>query len=115
MLRRVLRLAAIGVSLAATLAHAQGADARRPTLAMMNFTNSALINRADYDPLEWSVPEMISTRLARNPQIEVVDRRRLQALLDEQRLGASSAVDQNSAARIGQLLGALHGFWNCRH
>ncbi len=80
----------------------------KPTIALMNFTNAALANRADYDPLEWSVPELISGRLARNSQIQVVDRRRLQALLDEQNLGASGRVDDATAAHIGKLLGARY-------
>jgi TolB-like protein len=82
--------------------------APRPTLALMNFTNAALINRADYEPLEWSVPELISTRLARNPEIDLVDRRRLQQLLDEQNLGASGRTESESAARVGRLLGAKY-------
>lgn len=39
-------------------------------------------------------------------ELKVVDRDRLQALLEELRLGTSGVVDQNTAPRVGRLLGA---------
>ena len=86
---------------------AQGATSR-PTLAVMNFTNAALTNKADYDPLEWGIPELIATRLASNTQIDVVERSRLSALIAEQDLSASGRVDQSTAVRIGKLVGARY-------
>jgi TolB-like protein len=77
-------------------------------LAAMLFTNATLVDAADYAPLEWSVPELLTTRLARNPALDVVDRRRLQSLLDEQNLGATSRVDAETAARAGRLVGARY-------
>ena len=78
----------------ACLASANGGAqtaAPRPTLALMNFTNAALINRADYEPLEWSVPELISTRLARNPEIDLVSITAPNALHKEMSLAAIAA------------------------
>jgi TolB-like protein len=87
---------------------AQSQALRANSMALMNFTNASLVNASDYAPLEWAIPELIGTRLARNPLLDIVDRRRLQALLDEQDLGASGRADPASAARIGRVLGARY-------
>ncbi|MBI3946737.1 MAG: discoidin domain-containing protein [Armatimonadetes bacterium] len=42
------------------------------------------------------------------PEFAVVERARLQDLLQEQRIGESGLVDSDTAARLGKLLGASH-------
>jgi TolB-like protein len=49
---------------------------------------------------------MLITDLADLPEIRVVERARLKAVLDEHGLVASGKVDAASAARVGKLLGA---------
>lgn len=49
---------------------------------------------------------MIITDLGKIGSLQVVERVRLQALLDEMRLGQTGVVDAGSAQRIGRLLGA---------
>ena len=81
---------------------------RRPIVAVMYFTNSALVNNTDYQPLSKGVAELLITELSRNGNIRVVERDRLQQLLDEQNLSASGRVDKETAVRVGKLLGAGH-------
>lgn len=92
----------------ATSVTAQGASGAKPTVAVMYFTNGALANNADYAPLSKGLAEMLITELAGNTNIRVVERDRLQALLDEQNLGGSGRVEKETAAKIGKTLGALH-------
>jgi len=92
----------------ATDATAQAAAGGKPTVAVMYFTNGALGNNADYAPLSKGLAEMLITELAANTNIRVVERDRLQALLEEQNLGGSGRVEKETAARIGKTLGALH-------
>lgn len=80
----------------------------RPIVAVMYFTNSALVNNADYQPLSKGVAELLITELSRNSNIRVVERDRLQQLLDEQNLSASGRVDKETAVQVGKLLGAGH-------
>ncbi len=108
MLRSVRVLAVCLLTVMGSSASAAQGATSRPTLAVMNFTNSALTNKADYDPLEWGIPELIATRLASNTQIDVVERSRLSALIAEQDLSASGRVDQATAVRVGKMLGALY-------
>jgi TolB-like protein len=101
-------------SVAGALAAAAGTaplsaqDAPKPTVAVMNFTMSALSSNVDYTPLSKGLAEVLITELARNPTIRVVERDRLQALLDEQGLSASGRVDMETIVRTGKLLGAGH-------
>jgi TolB-like protein len=112
--RRAARLV-IPALLAAATARAQqpvtaapGASDSRPTVAVLYFTNGALVGNADYAPLSKGMAEMMITELARNPGIRVVERDRLQRLLDEQTLGGGDRVDKETAVRLGKILGAHH-------
>lgn len=96
----------LGTTLGVT-ADAQDA-ASKPTLAVMDFTNSAIRNNADYQPLSKGLGEMLITEFSANSNIRVVERDRLQALLGEQDLGASGRIDAATSAAKGKTLGAQH-------
>ncbi len=57
-------------------------------------------------PLERALAEMLTTDLAQTDRLTVVERARVQALLDEIRLGESGLAQADGAARPGRLLGA---------
>jgi tetratricopeptide (TPR) repeat protein len=59
-----------------------------------------------YAPLGKGLSEMMITDLSQVKSLTVVERVRLQALLDEFALGKSGMVDGQTAARAGKLLGA---------
>lgn len=113
-LRRRLASLAVATSIAMPLAAQQpvvkspGTPDSRPTVAVLYFDNGAMLGHADYEPLRKGMAEMMITELARNPAIRVVERDRLQHLLDEQNLGNSDRVDKETAIRIGKVLGAHH-------
>jgi|EP01012_Entosiphon_sulcatum_P068462 TolB-like protein len=98
--------------LAAGIAPARRADAQaastKPTVAVLYFTNGAIGKTAEYAPLSKGLAEMLITEMAANTNIRVVERDRLQALLEEQNLGNSGRVEKETAAKIGKTLGALH-------
>jgi len=50
--------------------------------------------------------EVIGARLSADPSLQLVERERLEAILDEQKLSLSAAVRPEEAARIGWLAGA---------
>jgi TolB-like protein len=80
----------------------------RPTVAVMYFTNAALVRNDEYAPLSKGIAEMLITELAGNRSIRVVERDQLQKLLEEQDLGAAGRVDKETAVRLGKVLGARH-------
>lgn len=77
-----------------------------PTIMVLNFTNAALVDHDSYEPLSYGLIDMLSSELKGNPDIQVVERSQLGALLKEQDLGASKRVDPTTAARVGKILGA---------
>lgn len=82
---------------------------QRPTVAVMpNFDNGSVLNHADYDALGKGIADVLITELATNGSIRVVERDRIQQLIDEQNLGASGRVDKSTAVQVGKLLGVQH-------
>ena len=59
-----------------------------------------------YAPLSRGLSEMLSVDLANIERLRLVERTRLQALLDELELAQSDVVDPSSAPQVGRLLGA---------
>ncbi len=59
-------------------------------------------------PLGRALAEMLVTDLSQTERLRVLERARVQALLDEMRLGASGRVAPETAARSGRLLRAEH-------
>lgn len=59
-------------------------------------------------PLSRALAEMLSTDLAQTPRLTVLERARVQALVDEMALAQRGLTDGGTAARSGRLLGAAH-------
>lgn len=102
-------LAALTLTVSALPLSAQGAAAaQKPTLAVLYFTNGALIDNASYAPLSKGMAEMLITELSQNNAVRVVERDRLQSLIEEQNLQSSDRVDKETAVKLGKTLGARH-------
>jgi TolB-like protein len=81
----------------------------RPTVAVLSFNTNVLgAGAADYASLGKGVADMMITELVRNGNIRVVERERIDAILKEQELGSNGRMDQQTAVRIGKLLGARY-------
>jgi len=74
------------------------------TLAVTYFGERGLPEKSK--PLQKALASMLITDLSKAEGIKVVDRIKLQKLLDEMKLSASGMVDTKTAPRIGRLLGA---------
>jgi TolB-like protein len=92
-------LALLGVLLVALIPSRAQAD----TVAVLYFENQG--NPA-LEPLKVGLTQMLITDLQGTDGVTVVERSQLQALLDELELGHSGAVDPDTAAKVGNLLGA---------
>jgi TolB-like protein len=81
------------------------ADSSTITLAVLNFKNNS--GQFALDALEKSVPEMLKTELSRSAsRLLVVEREKLETILQEQALGQTGVLDEQTAQRVGQLVGA---------
>ena len=98
------RVALIG-ALALVASRAAAAEApAKPTLAILFFDYTG--KDAGLEPLREGLAQMLISDFSTAPQVRVVERARLEALLEEQKLGQSGKVDAASASRVGKLLGA---------
>jgi len=101
--------ASAALAVAALPAAAQTPSAnQRPTVAILYFTNGALTDNASYAPLSKGMAEMLITELSQNSAVRVVERDRLQSLIEEQNLQNSDRVDKETAVKLGKTLGARH-------
>jgi len=73
------------------------------SLAVLNFRN--LGSNAGFDPLAKGLADMVITDLSQVKALTVIERSRMQALFEEMGLGQSGLVDEQTAPRVGQLLG----------
>jgi len=97
-------LAALAVAVP-SFAAAQGGS--KPTVAVLYFNNSAIgAANAELQPLSKGIADMLIGELAANPGIRVVERDQIQKVLEEQKLSTEGKVDNESAVKVGKLVGA---------
>ncbi|MDZ7272058.1 MAG: hypothetical protein ONB17_10615, partial [candidate division KSB1 bacterium] len=72
-------------------------------VAVLNFAR--LGGPEELSPLEKGIAEMLITDLSKAKALRVVERARMQALLEEIGLGMTGLVDEATAPRLGRLLG----------
>ena len=74
------------------------------TLAVLYFENKG--NMRNLDPLQKGIADMMITDFSKIHSVKVVERVRLQKLVEELNFGESGLVDERTAPRVGKLLGA---------
>lgn len=75
-------------------------------LAVLDFQNNTEDRAFNY--LEKAIPEMLITNLMASSKITIVERTRLQHILEEHKLMLSGAIDEETMTEIGKLIGANH-------
>ena len=104
-IRRLALVAAAPLALA-SVAKAQE---NRPVVAVLYFDNNSIgKDRADYDGLGKGIADLLITDMASNPRMRVVEREKVQKVLEEQNLVKAGAIDQNTAVKLGKILGAQY-------
>ena len=82
------------------------ADPGIKTIAVLDFMNRSVDDKAKFDPMEKGFAELIINQLHGSINLKVVERERIKWILDE--IGMEndpSKFDQGSAVRVGKLLG----------
>ena len=76
------------------------------TLAIMDFSNASLDERERFAPLQLSLPDLLRFQVDGTTDLKVVERERIQWILDELELQRDSdIVDQATAVQTGRVLG----------
>lgn len=77
------------------------------TLAIMDFRNSSIYERERYAPLAKGFPSMMINYLNGAADLKVIERQRIQWLLNELKLQQKAdVVDQSTAVKVGNVMGA---------
>ena len=102
--RVAMALASVAM-IAPVIAEAQA----RPVVAVMYFDNNSIgRDRADYDGVGKGIAELMINDLLANPNLRVVERERVQALITEQNLTKAGSIDPQTAIRLGKMIGAQY-------
>jgi TolB-like protein len=80
------------------------AELEAKRIAIIYFDNTS--GEANLDKLRKGLAGMLISDLSNVNMIDIVERDRIEDILDEQELNNTSAFDQNTASEIGKLLGA---------
>lgn len=82
-------------------------ESKLQTLAVLDFSNHSIDDHERLDPLEKGFSSLFINQLSGATELKVIERERIQWLLDELDLQKDpSRVDQQTAVRAGKLLGA---------
>jgi TolB-like protein len=78
------------------------------TIALMDFHNASITTDGDrYDRLQAGLPQLMMNQFEANVNLKVVERARMDWLLNEVKMQSDPATfDQSQAVRVGKLLGA---------
>lgn len=74
------------------------------TVAISDFQNQT--DKFYLDSWEEKIPDFLKSELSRSPEITLVERRNIKAILDEQALTMAGLVDTAKAQQVGKLAGA---------
>src|SRR5579863_5519837 len=74
------------------------------TVAILPFNNNS--DDASLDKMGTTLADMISAQMAASKGFKLVERQRLDAIMKEQKLGMTGAVDTATAVQIGKIAGA---------
>lgn len=85
---------------------AAAADKPPTTIAVFAFENNSIEAKEKLEPLKKAIADMMVTRLSKVKTVKVVERQRIQAVIEELNLNETDVVNQASALKIGRLLGA---------
>lgn len=89
-----------------SLRAAEDAASKLQTLAILYFENNSVADREAMDGLSKGISAMLVTDLMGTPGLRIVERERIQFLLDELKMQKSEYYDQTSGVKVGRLLGA---------
>jgi tetratricopeptide (TPR) repeat protein len=76
----------------------------RNSIAVINFNGSYL--PPEYQPMALGLAEFVAMDLSKVPELKVLERVKINVILDELKLGQSSYTDARLAPRMGKLLGS---------
>jgi TolB-like protein len=81
-------------------------DKGQKTIAILYFENNSVVDKDKLDPLKKGLADMLITEMSKIKSLKVVERQRIQSVVEELNLGETDLVDKNTSQKMGKLLGA---------
>lgn len=100
--------ALLAVALAVQAAPAQTTTEDLPTVAVFDFTGFMLGEAGNSVNLGKAVSAMLISEFTERPGMRVIERQKLNDVLNEQKLALSGRIDESTAVKVGKLLGAQY-------
>jgi TolB-like protein len=102
-------IASLAGSLTLVAANVGAAQDNHPVVAVLAFDNNSIgRDGRDFDGVGKGIADLLITDMASNSAIRLVDRDRIQMVLQEQTLARSGSIDPETSIRVGRLLGAQY-------
>jgi len=76
------------------------------TIAVLYFENNSVVDKEKLDPLKKGLADMMITEMTKVKGLKVVERQRIQSILEELNLNETDMVDRSTTQKMGKLLGA---------
>ncbi|MDP1676722.1 MAG: CsgG/HfaB family protein [Bacteroidota bacterium] len=76
------------------------------TVAVLYFENNSIVDKDKLDPLKKGLADMMITEMSKIKGIKVVERQRIQSIIEELNLSETDMVDKSTTQEMGKLLGA---------
>lgn len=90
------------------LANRPASPVRLAIWPLDSFAMGGTLAEGDVQIVRDIIPDMLTSALAANGQVELVEREKLLEILNEQKLGASDLADEETRLRLGRMLGARY-------
>jgi TolB-like protein len=87
-------------------AEASAQESAQQTIAILYFENNSVVDKDKLDPLKKGLADMLITEMSKIKGLKVVERQRIQSVVEELNLGETDLVDKNTSQKMGKLLGA---------
>lgn len=103
--RGIAAVTTLALGVPAAVSHAQG----KPVVAVLYFDNNSIgKDRADFEGVGKGIADLLINDMLSNPNVKVVERDRVQALLSEQNLTKAGTIDPQTAIKLGKIVGAQY-------
>src|SRR4051812_48200294 len=111
-MKRTLQVLAAVTPLLAFTPALTSAQSGAPVVAVLVFDNTSIGKDArDFDGIGKGVMDILITDLSGNSKVRVVDRERINKVLEEQNLTKGGAIDGQTAVRVGRIFGACYSIY----
>ncbi len=101
-MRVFMTFATLALALIVSILPVSAAEYRKIKVAVLDFQQQGSFETAGVGRI---AAEWLTTGLVETGRFEIIERRLLQQIVDEQKMGVSGLLDPSSASRIGRLLG----------